>query len=409
MYRGLRQSTYSTHGLKLRGVLVLKPVGVLDLAGRPGAFVRRVVDKRREPLALVIRVALHGLGPWPAARHVGTLGVGHSWGDPVTVLLIDPVLGLLGLRVGDREGLIDQPILGHGSLLVDDLERCLLVPVLGLRGFRVGDTGFLNPVLRLLVLRVVDLLIGVDGRREVLQETTLLDLFAVPVDEEGVIGMDNERVELGSLDNASGRRAHHVFLLVLASLRVLVIEDEVDLVGEATLVGTEHDDVRRRIRELLLVECLVVAEKLHVSTAAFEAICPWVREPAVMPMGECSWARMRLTLKLNLVLDHEGLILGVNGFGELGRDGMVSCRILDHKALVALHALVDLGFLNSPLADVCPFLRVCGVLLRVGGLPPRVPVAGELLQERSLQRGWLYNPACQRLMGMESRANKTAT
>ena len=41
--------------------------------------------------------------------------------------------------------------------------------------------------------------------------------------------MDDERVELGSLDNTGSVGRLDVLLLVLASLRVLVTEDEVDL------------------------------------------------------------------------------------------------------------------------------------------------------------------------------------
>lgn len=48
---------------------------------------------------------------------------------------------------------------------------------------------------------------------------------------------------------------------------------------------------------------------------------------------------------------------------------MVSSGVLNNKTLVALHALVDLGLLNSPLANVGPFLLVLAVLLGVGRRP----------------------------------------
>lgn len=49
-----------------------------------------------------------------------------------------------------------------------------------------------------------------------------------------------------------------MLLLILLSLGVLVAEDEVDLVGSATLVRAEHNDVRRGVGKLLLVQGLVV-------------------------------------------------------------------------------------------------------------------------------------------------------
>ena len=50
------------------------------------------------------------------------------------------------------------------------------------------------------------------------------------------------------------------------------VENEVDLVGVAALVGTEHDHVGGGIAELLLVESLVLTEKLHVSATALKTI-----------------------------------------------------------------------------------------------------------------------------------------
>lgn len=86
-----------------------------------------------------------------------------------------------------------------------------------------------------------------------------------------------------------------MLLLVLAGLGVLVTENEVNLkkiellvpvavtctkqrlarsylVGGTTLVGTEHDHVGRRVRELVEVELLVVLEKLQVGTTADKGV-----------------------------------------------------------------------------------------------------------------------------------------
>lgn len=63
-----------------------------------------------------------------------------------------------------------------------------------------------------------------------------------------------------------------MLLLIFTSLGVLVVEDEVDLVGSAALVGAEHDDVRRGVAELILVESLSVSEELQVSTTTLKSL-----------------------------------------------------------------------------------------------------------------------------------------
>jgi hypothetical protein len=154
--------TYSTDGLKVRWGLVLEVVGVLDLAGSPDALVGRVVNELRSPLALVGRVLLHRRLPFTAARGFLALGVGDCGCDPVTVLLVIPVLRLLSLGVGDSSGLILEPVLGLGSLLVNNLEWRVLIPVLGLLSLRIRNAGLVHPVFRLLVFGVINLLIRVD-------------------------------------------------------------------------------------------------------------------------------------------------------------------------------------------------------------------------------------------------------
>ena len=97
-------------------------------------------------------------------------------------------------------------------------------------------------------------------------------------------------------------------------------------------------------------------------------------------------------MKLDLVLDNECLSLVLNLLGELGRDGMMSCGILDNKTFVALHALVYMRLLYSPLSNVCPFLifvRTLCVLLGVRRLPSCLPIVCELLEEVGLELGRL--------------------
>jgi len=262
--------THSAHGLELGGSLVLKVVRVGDLLGGPDALVVGVVDQRSRPLALVLRVSLHGSLPGTTARGLVTLGVLDKRGHPVTVFLVIPVLGLLGLRVRDLEGLVLEPVSGLLGLGVLNLESSLLIPIGRLLGLGVGDLGLLNPVGGLLVFRVVNLGGRVDRGSEVLEEGTVLEGSAVNLELEALVGADDQGVEGGLLADTSHGRVLEVLLLVLASLGVLVAEDEVDLVGGTALVGTEHDDVGGGVGELLGVKGAVVLEELHVGTTTLE-------------------------------------------------------------------------------------------------------------------------------------------
>jgi hypothetical protein len=68
-------------------------------------------------------------------------------------------------------------------------------------------------------------------------------LLAVNLDLVGLVGLDDKSVKGRLLGDASHGGVLEVLLLVLASLGVLVAEDEVNLVGGAALVGTKHDNV----------------------------------------------------------------------------------------------------------------------------------------------------------------------
>jgi len=139
------------------------------------------------------------------------------------------------------------------------------------------------------------------------------------------------------------------------------------LVGGTAFVGTKHDDIWRGIGELVRGQGLVVSEQLHVGTTALETF-----------------------LELDLILDDKILALVVDGFSELGRDGVVSSWVLHHKTLVASNARVYGGLLYRPLADVGPVLiRLRVLLLCMRRLPPCLPVVGELFEEGSFQVGGL--------------------
>lgn len=265
--------TYSSNGLKVGRSLVLVVVGVGNLGWCPDTLVFGVVNQRSGPLALVCRVGSHWGLPGTTARDFLTLGVRNLRGDPVTILLVIPVLGLLGLRVRDSGGLVLEPVVRLGGSLVNNLEWSVLVPVLWLGSLRVGHLSLFDPGGGLLVLGVVNLLLRVDRGGEVLEEGTGLDRLAVDLNLKRLVGVDNERVERALLGDARHGGSLEVLLLVLASLGVLVAEDEVDLVGGTALVGTEHDNVWGSVGELLGVKGLVVLEELHVGTTALQASC----------------------------------------------------------------------------------------------------------------------------------------
>ena len=103
-------------------------------------------------------------------------------------------------------------------------------------------------------------------------------------------------------------------------------------------------------------------------------------------------SRSGLTLRLDLILNHQSLALVVNLLGELGRDSVVSSRVLHDETLVALHSVKNGCFFNSPVTDIGPvFVRPGVVLFGVGSSPSGFPALGELFEERCLQVGRLIS------------------
>jgi len=200
------------------------------------------------------RVFDHGLFPRSTSSGVGTLRVGDHGSNPVTILLIIPVLGLLSLWVRDHGWLILEPVGRLLSILVDNLIRLLLVPVLGLDRLGIGHLGGVDPVRRLGVGWVVNLCIRVDGRGEALQESSIARRNTVDHHLECLVRPDDEGVERCGGSAANDRSVLHVLLLVLSGDRVLVLEDEVHLVGGTALIRTEHDDIGRSVGELVRLE-----------------------------------------------------------------------------------------------------------------------------------------------------------
>eukprot|EP00760_Papus_ankaliazontas_P028153 PhM_4_TR3556/c0_g1_i1/m.67876 len=203
-------------------------LGVGDLLRLPLALVRGVGDALRLPLPL-------------------ELGVGDLRGLPLAVLRLIPVVGLLGVGVGDGLG--------------------LLVPVLGLLVLGVVHLGLVDPVGGLLVAGVVDLL----GLQElpVLLEAAALAALAVDAHLVRVVGVEDEGVDVRELVVLAAG------LLLPQQVLAVVVEDEVDLLRVAADVGAEHDEVLGVAGELLLLE---VGHHLEVAAAAVDALVVLDRE-----------------------------------------------------------------------------------------------------------------------------------
>ena len=75
----------------------MEVIRVGDLARSPFALVLGVVDHGRVPLALVSGVGLEGTLPFTTARCLVALRVTNGGGNPITVLLVIPLLRLLGV------------------------------------------------------------------------------------------------------------------------------------------------------------------------------------------------------------------------------------------------------------------------------------------------------------------------
>lgn len=140
------------------------------------------------------------------------------------------------------------------------------------------------------------------------------------------------------------------------------------------------------------MKLLVLLEKLHVCTTTDQGVFTdasvvWGRETQ----------RSRLTLRLNLILNHQSLALIVDLLGEFGGNSVVGCSVLHNKALVALHSLQNRRLLDLPGTNVGPFLLGPGVILfGVRRSPSGFPAIGELLEEGSFESGRLERASAMR-------------
>lgn len=149
--------------------------------------------------------------------------------NPVSILLVIPVLGLFGFWIRNCERFVLQPVIRFLSFLIWELIWLILVPIFRLSGLWVWNTGEFNPVFGLLVLGVINLLVWVYSRAEVLEKTAVLGGFIIDQDFEAVVRFNDEGVKGGELIDLGLGRALEMLLFVLASLGILVLEDEVDL------------------------------------------------------------------------------------------------------------------------------------------------------------------------------------
>ena len=186
--------TYSSHRLEVCRCLVLKVIRVLDLPWLPNTLVSWVVDEGRRPFALIVRVFLGRFLPFATTRCLLTLRIRYAWRNPVTIFFVIPVFWLLSFRIWDHGRLVVKPIGRFGSFFVHNLERGVLIPVIWLLCIRIWDPGLINPILRLHIFRIFNLLFRIDRRGEFFEEATILHRLPIDLDHEGLVWLDDEGV-----------------------------------------------------------------------------------------------------------------------------------------------------------------------------------------------------------------------
>mmetsp|Transcript_18199 Transcript_18199/g.43072 ORF Transcript_18199/g.43072 Transcript_18199/m.43072 type:complete len:352 (-) Transcript_18199:307-1362(-) len=213
------------HGVHLVVVGVFR---VGDHGMLPRSLVVRIVDHLGLPRPLEVRIVDHGRLPF-------------------AVVLVVPVVGLLGI--------------GVGNFLRD------VVVSIGLLVVRVGNSLLVHPVVGLGLVRVLDLLGGEEV--ELVLELAIAHGLVVDEDLEGVVGPDDEGVQVGELVVLDLDLVLHEEVVVL----LVVVEDGVGLlVGRAADVGTEHDGVGGIASELLGGELLAAGQELDVRAAAVDLL-----------------------------------------------------------------------------------------------------------------------------------------
>mmetsp|Transcript_21262 Transcript_21262/g.49960 ORF Transcript_21262/g.49960 Transcript_21262/m.49960 type:complete len:510 (+) Transcript_21262:227-1756(+) len=345
---GEQLDTDTNHGLNVVRVLIDEVVRVLNLLGLPHPDVLGVLDAGDLPLALVVGVLLHGALPLSAPSLLA-LGVGDLRSLPLAILLRVPVIRLGGRRVRNLKRLVIHPVSGLDSILIGNVLRRILVPVIGLGGVRVIDHLLVHPVLRLLVLGVINHLRGIDRRLHALQQVALLHQSVVDENLKSVVGADDKRVDMSALVVDRLRGILEVLLLEDTADRVLMAQDEVDLVSHSTTIRSKHDSVRRLGVERGGLERLLRGENLDVTT---------ITAP--------------LLLSADLVLDHKRLVLVIKGLAELRGQCVARASSLHLHTVITRQALAQFANRTLPLASE-------GILC--DDRPPLLPVLIKGLQK----------------------------
>ena len=88
---------------------------------------------------------------------------------------------------------------------------------------------FIDPIFRLLVLGIINLLGGIDGGLKAFQKTSSGSFLVVDTDSVGVVRTNDQRVQVGLIIVDDARRSTQVLLLIFTRLGVMMAKDEVDL------------------------------------------------------------------------------------------------------------------------------------------------------------------------------------
>mmetsp|Transcript_50581 Transcript_50581/g.158024 ORF Transcript_50581/g.158024 Transcript_50581/m.158024 type:complete len:350 (-) Transcript_50581:117-1166(-) len=252
-------------------VEVFEPILVGDLARSPWALVVGVVDLGGVPFALVGRVADGRALPLSASYLA--LRVVNDWGFPVSILLVIPVIRLLGIGIRNTQRLVVVPPTRLLGVSVLDVLRESLIPVSGLAGLGIIHLGFIDPIRRLDVIRVVDLLGRVHRRVHVLEQAALHLALHVHKDLERVVRADDKRVQVSHLVGCTACwRPLGMLLLPLLRHGVLVLKDEVNLVGAPATIRPEHDGVSEVVIKLLQLLGRVLLQQLDVRAVARQPV-----------------------------------------------------------------------------------------------------------------------------------------
>mmetsp|Transcript_30205 Transcript_30205/g.86214 ORF Transcript_30205/g.86214 Transcript_30205/m.86214 type:complete len:337 (+) Transcript_30205:278-1288(+) len=265
-----------------------------------------VWDHWVDPLALVIGVVDHFLLPWSLVFWV----VNHRR-FPFTIVLVIPVLGFGGIRVGDF--------------------RRNIVPAFWLFVLGVRHFGLIHPVGGLGGVGVLDFLFGQEV--EVLIQSSLSHRLVVNENLERVVGVQDESVQMRQVVCFRGN-----FLLDEQIIVLLVgVENDVGLFVRSTAhIWSKHHRVGCVATKAGRVELVSTREQFDVGASTVQVL-----------------------LVLDGILDDKGLVAASEGFIHLGRQSVES-GVLGSLDSLVLRVTVPLSSGVLPLSHFTrglPFRR----------------------------------------------------